>query len=210
MRKTPSDQIASSVIDWDDIHHRLEMVQISLERGAEPSLEEKKKILRSRAKLLAREPQKQPDAQHSLEVVEFILAYETYAIESSYVREVYPLREYTPLPGTPSFVLGIINVRGQILSVIDIKQFFDLPEKRLTDLNKVIILQKNEMEFGILADVILGVSIIPIHAMQTSLPTLTGIRAEYLRGVTSDRIVILDAEKILIDKKMMIHEELGK
>lgn len=50
---------------------------------------------------------------------------------SEYVREIYPLKEFTPIPCTPPFVLGIINVRGQILSVIDIKKFFDLPEKGL-------------------------------------------------------------------------------
>src|SRR3990172_4176155 len=154
-------------------------------------------ILKARAKALAREGKDKEAPEESIEVVEFLLAYERYGIESSYVREVYPLKELTPLPCTPPFVLGIINVRGQILSVIDIKKFFDLPEKGLTNLNKAIILHNDNMELGILADIILGVRSIPLEEIQPSLPTLTGIREEYLKGVTRWRVVILDAEKLL-------------
>jgi len=70
---------------------------------------------------------------------------------------------------------------GQILSVIDIKKFFGLPEKGLTDLNKVIVVRTQQMELGILADAVLGVRAIGLSDLQNSLPTLTGIRAEYLR-----------------------------
>ncbi len=170
--------------------------------------EEEKKILKARAKELAREALDDKAPEASMEIVEFVLAYETYGIESSHVREIYPLKELTPVPCTPSFVLGIINVRGQILSVIDIKKFFDLPEKGLTDLNKVIIIHNESMEFGILADVILGVSRASINDIQPGLPTLTGIREEYLIGITKERVIILDAEKLLVDKKILVHEEI--
>ena len=114
------------------------------------------------------------------------------------------------MPCTPPFVLGIINVRGQILSVIDLKKFFDLPEKGLTDLNKVIIVKGDSMQLGILADVILGYRTISLQDVQSPLPTLTGIREEYLRGVTSERLVVLDVGSILSDKNIVIHEEVQK
>ena len=202
----PGNKQAASV-DWSEIHRRLQAGREALERGWTPTAEEKKEILKARARALARAAKEKEATGDYLEVIEFLLAYETYAIESSSVREVYPLKELTPLPCTPPFVLGVINVRGQIVSVIDIKRFFDLPEKGLTDLNKVIILQDQEMEFGILADVIQGVRTISVREIQPSLPTLTGIRAEYLRGVTSDGLVVLDAAKILSDKKMIVQEE---
>ena len=91
--------------------------------------------------------------------------------------------------------------------MIDIKKFFDLPEKGLTDLNKVIILYDDKMEVSILADVILGVRLVPKGEIQPSLPTLTGIREKYLKGVTNGRVVILDGGKLLSDKKIIIHEE---
>ena len=193
--------------DRSQVQHRRKAAQESLEQGWLPTLEEKKALLRQRAKALAREPEKETAALVYLEIVAFQLAYETYGVESAFVREVYPLKDFTPLPCTPPFVLGIINMRGQILSVIDLKKFFDLPEKGLTDLNKVIILHNDKMEVGILADVILGVQLIPLEDIQPSLPTLTGVREAYLKGVSTEQTVILDAEKLLSNQDIIVHEE---
>lgn len=193
-------------INWDEIHRRLETSQDALGQGLQLTHAEKNKILKSRAKILAVESEKKAKAEEFIQVVEFLLACEKYAVASEYVREIYPLKEFTPIPCTPPFVLGIINVRGQILSVIDIKKFFGLPEKGLTDLNKVIILHTESMEFGILADAIIGVRNIVVSELQTSLPTLTGIREEYLKGIAKERTVILDAEKLLSDKSIVVHE----
>jgi purine-binding chemotaxis protein CheW len=171
--------------------------------------EEKKRILKARAKALAKEPAGQEIRQDSIGVMEFSLANERYGIESSYVREVYLMKELTSVPSTPAFVLGITSVRGRILSVIDIKKFFDLPEKGLGDLNRIIIVEAGEMELCILADVVMGVRSIALDEIQPSLPNLTGIRQEYLRGITKDQVVILDMEKFLSDKKIVVHEEIG-
>ena len=192
---------------WSEVYGRLNGIRDMIQKGLAPTGEEKTKILRARARSLALEPLKKDAVETSLEVVEFLLAHERYAIETVCVREVYPLKELTPLPCTPSFVLGVANVRGEILSIIDIKKFFELPEKGITDLNKIIIVHNGEIELGILADVMLGVRSIPSKRIQPSLPTLTGIREEYLKGVTDERVVILDAEKILSDKNIVVHEE---
>lgn len=167
--------------------------------------QEKKKILRARAISLAKRPVMQTD--ENLEILEFRLSHEKYGIESRFIREVYPLKELTSVPCTPSFVAGIINVRGQIVSVIDIKIFFDLPENGLTNKSRAIIIRNEKMEFGILADEILDVRSIPGREIHTSFPTLTGIRAEYLKGVTKEHLVVLDAGKILSDEKIIVQEE---
>lgn len=205
--QTTGKQPGKAAIDWEELRRRLERGRAALEQGAAPTTEERKRILRARARELAREAPQAPAPDAFLEVVAFELAYETYALETSWVREVYPLKEFMPLPGTRPFVLGLLNVRGRLLLVIDIKKFFDLPEKGLTDLNKVIIVHRNGRELGILADVILGVRLVPLTEIQESLPTLTGIRAEYLRGVTKERLVVLNAEKILSDKKLVVHDQ---
>lgn len=184
----------------------MEATHAAIERVWAPSPEETQRILKARAQALAREAEPVQAAGEHIEVVEFLLAHERYALESQYVREVYPLENLTPLPGTPLFVLGIVNLRGEILSVIDIKKFFDLPEKGLTDLNKVIVLHDGNMRFGILADVVIGVRHVAAGEIQSSLPTLTGIREEYLRGVTPERMIVLDAEKILHDEKLVVEE----
>jgi purine-binding chemotaxis protein CheW len=168
--------------------------------------EECRKILKVRARALAHEAQDREQVVEHLQVVEFMLAHERYGIESVLIREVYPLKEFTAVPCTPAFVLGIINVRGQIVSVVDLRKFFELPAKGLTDLNRAIVLRHRDMEFAVLADVILGVRYIPLPDIQTSLPTLTGVRSEYLKGVTKDGLVILDAKKVLLDPKVVVHE----
>jgi purine-binding chemotaxis protein CheW len=166
---------------------------------------EKKTILRARAKLLAQEPEQLAEEETSLEVVEFLLAQERYGIESSYIREIYPLKEVTPLPCTPPFVVGIINLRGQILSVIDPKKFFNLPEQTIES-HKVIIVYTPEMELGILVDAVLGVQTIPASQIQPSLFTASGITESYLHGLTADRLIILDIAKILDDPRLIVYE----
>jgi purine-binding chemotaxis protein CheW len=172
-----------------------------------PTREEGKKILKARARELARKPEGEETGIERIEIVEFLLAYERYGMESSYIGEVYPLKDLTPLPCTPPFVLGIMNVRGNIISVIDLRKFFDLPEKGLTDLNKVIIVHGDTIEFGILADAVLGSRRIPVTDLQLSLPTITDVRADYLKGVTEDRLVVLDGGKILADQRIVVHED---
>lgn len=169
---------------------------------------ETKAILKSRAMALAQEREKKQSAGEQIEVVEFLLAHERYGVESAFVREVYPLREFTPLPGTPPFVFGIINLRGEIISVVDIKKFFDLPEKGITDLNKVIVLQNAAMEFGILADAVPGARLISVEQIQPPPEAFTGVREKYLRGITPERMAILDAAKLLSDPKLIIQEEI--
>jgi purine-binding chemotaxis protein CheW len=169
--------------------------------------EQKQAILQARALLLATEitPPRAPDA--NIDVLEFMLTDECYAIETQYINEVYPLKELTPLPCTPSFVAGIINLRGRIISVIDIKRFFDIPPKGISDLNKIILLQKDDMEFGILADRIIGTQSIALNTLQDALPTLTGIRSDYLKGITPERHIVLDAAKLLSDTTIIVEEE---
>jgi purine-binding chemotaxis protein CheW len=195
-------------IDWNAVHNRIENARKALEQGALPSPEETRSILKKRAKALAQEPEQTGSPQNTLEIVEFSLSQEIYGIGSAFVREVYPLRELTPLPCTPSFVLGIISVRGQILSVIDLKKFFDLPERGITNLNKVIVVRNDAMELGIIADEIIGIRNISANELQPPLSTMTGIHAEYLKGVTGERLIVLDMDRILTDRKLVVQEEI--
>jgi purine-binding chemotaxis protein CheW len=169
--------------------------------------DKQQQILKKRALALAVEPKEIAAKEEHIEIVEFLLSGERYAIESAFISEVYPLKNLTPLPCTPAFVLGVINMRGTILSVIDLRTFFELPNRGLSDLNKVIVLNDGTMEFGILADVIVGVRLISVNTLLPLLPTLTDIRADYLKGVSEDRLVVLDGGKILSDQRMVVHED---
>jgi purine-binding chemotaxis protein CheW len=178
-----------------------------MEKTLQITPEEKSTILRSRAKELSMEIEIKETDEEFFEILEFLLAHETYAIETHFIREVYPMTELTPLPCTPAFVSGLINIRGQILTVIDMKKFFDLPEKGITNLNKVIVVRKETLELGILADEIIGISIIPVNELKPPLSTLTGIYADYLKGVTGERLILLDMERFLTDRRLIVNEE---
>ena len=170
--------------------------------------DQKQRILKARAQALAREPAPKV-TEAVVEIVEFSLATERYGIETGAVREVFPFKELTPVPCTPSFFVGIVNVRGRMIAVVDLKKFFDLPASGLHDLHQVIILHSAEMNLGILADDVAGVRSVPVSQLQASLPTLGGIGQHYLRGVTGERLVILDAARILADPRIIVQEEVS-
>jgi len=197
-----------TTIDWDGIKNRVNMMQDSLNQKIVLPQEEKHSMFKARAQALAVETKDKTAQNEFVEIVLFGLASETYGVESTFIREVYPLKDYTILPGTPSFVLGIVNVRGQIISVIDLKKFFNLPEKGLGELNKVIIIRNERMEFGILADIIHGTRSLAIEEIQTPPVSTVGIGAGYLKGVTNEHYIILDAQKILDDESIIVNQEL--
>lgn len=168
---------------------------------------EDRDLLKIRATEMAREPEIAKEASASLNIIAFSLSSEIYGIESDFVSEVYPMKDFTPLPGVPSYIIGVMNVRGKVLAVIDLKKFFHLTANGLGELNKVIILSNDEMEFGILADTVLGAQILSIDEIKPAPKTVSGIGEDYLMGVTADRMIILSAERLLNDKSIIVNEE---
>lgn len=161
-------------------------------------------LLLARARDLAREDATAgKDAGATVEVIEFGLADETYAFELAYVREAGALVELTPLPGVPAAILGLTCVHGQIIAVVDLRKIFGLPERGLRDSRQVLVLQSATMEFGVLAERVAGVRRLPLAALQPSLPTLTDVRAAYLKGIMPDGTVVLSAAKLLADPHMV-------
>ena len=164
-------------------------------------------ILSYRAKLLAEEEEKISVEEETIEIIEFLLSYEKYGIESSYIKEVYAMKDFTTVPCTPDFVKGITSLRGEIISIVDIKKFFDLPDKGLTDLNRVLIANNGKMKMGILADRILGVKMVLNNDIKTDLKSIKNISSSYLKGITSDHLIILDIDKILTDPNFIVDQE---
>lgn len=203
-KKEESGKRKPAPIDWDAVRKKVEEAGERLAKGRRLDKDEADLLLAERAAIFSAVAGEAPE-EDSMEVVEFALASERYAFESQTVREVVSINELTPVPCTPHFVLGIINLRGQILSVIDIKRLFGLPEKGITQLNKVIVLSTDDMEFGVLADEVTGSVRVRSSSIKT-LPTLTGIREEFLKGVTGEGLVVLDALKLLKEKSIVVRE----
>jgi purine-binding chemotaxis protein CheW len=195
----------AEAIDWNAIQQRLAGLRRMVEDDAALEPAHAARVLRARAEALAAQPPAAADHEQ-LEIIEFLLAEERYGVATALVREVCPLLELTPVPCTPGYVLGIIDVRGEFVSVIDVKRFFDLAEQGLSDLNKVIVLAAGGMAFGILADTIVSVRTIARADLQAPPPTLTAVRSEYLLGVTGEHLALIDAEKLLGDSSLIVNE----
>ena len=186
-------------INWPEISKRLETTKAAMDRVINPTVEDKRKVLRERAAILALEKYPDNSGQEIIDFLEFMLAGERYGIEIKFIREVYPLKRLVPVPGSPSYILGITSVRGQMIAVIELKRFFNLPDKGLTELDKVIILQVGDDEIGIRADSIQDLRSVTAAKIQHSLVTLHGVRERYLHGVSDEAVIIIDAKKLIDD-----------
>jgi purine-binding chemotaxis protein CheW len=199
---------AAARFDYRRLEGKLRAAHAALESTWTPTPLESRKVLLSRALALARQDQPEQAPAARIEVLEFKLANERYAIESRYVREVFPLENLAPVPCTPAHVLGVANLRGEIISVLDIRVFFDLPKVGLPDLNKVLLLESEHMNFGLLVDAVIKVERIPVAAIQPASPAMTGIRQTYLKGLTEDCMAILDGAKLLSDTAIVVNESI--
>lgn len=195
-------------IDWEAIHRRLAVAADTISGGFDHGPEETRRILRVRARAAARPPVKPDDAER-LEVLAFSLAGETYGVETCHVREVCQLKDLTAVPCTPPFVAGVMNLRGQIIAIIELREFFQLPARGLTDLNRVIVLRGGDNELGLLADSIDGVRPVAASDLQEGLPTLTGVRQRFLKGITGRMLAVLDGDRLLGDAGLKVNEQVN-
>lgn len=174
---------------------------------AAPDEDRIRAVLHARAVALSR---RQDDGAarraDTIDVLEFGLAEERYAIETRFVQEVQVLRNLTELPCTPAFIAGVVNLRGQVLAVIDLRQFFHLPEKGSSALQRIVVVGKVESEFGLLVDRSAGVYPIASSALQPPLPTASGIGTRHVRGITAESLVVLDMDAILADPSLLVDE----
>ncbi len=165
--------------------------------------------LRRRARLLARRKEAPRAAGEDLLAVEIVLASERYAVECAYVREVQTLRDLTPLPGTPPWIAGVVNVRGEILSVTDLRRLFALREKGLPEQTKLVVLEGEGRAFGVVADTVVGTRSVPLSSIAPPPPTIDGPGRSFLRGVAADGLIVLDALRILTDPSLVVGKRPG-
>ena len=162
-------------------------------------------LLRQRALKLAR-AEVEAVAGEQLHLLFFALGGETYAVESTFVGEVLPLPGMSRLPCAPPTVLGIANCHGHILPVFDLRVVLSLPGGG-GSLDNAIVLSHGGMAFGVLADEILGIRHLPLADLHPNLPTAAGGGHDYVRGISTDQAVVLDAGKMLADPRLIVDEQ---
>jgi purine-binding chemotaxis protein CheW len=201
-----SSRTPPSRIDWQQVRTRLAEAMEATQASIHLSPERARAVLEERARLLARVPPAPPAAGEVFQVVSFSLGDERYAIETRYVREVVRLRDYAPLPGAPAFVFGALNLRGEVLAVMDLRPFCGVPQRSPTDLARVLVLGSTRAEFGILTDATQEVIAIGREDVLEAPASVSGTAREYLLGVTSEALIVLDGAVLLRDGRLFIDQ----
>jgi purine-binding chemotaxis protein CheW len=152
-----------------------------------------------------------PDAKE-IQLVNFRLRDQEFGLDIGSVREITRVTDISRIPEAPSFILGVTNLRGQIIPVVDMARQFDLPpQDKLPESARIVVTELNGQTVGMLVDEVPEVLKIPAENIEPA-PELiqTEIRKDFIKGVGKIEtriIVLLDLEKVLAPHET---EELAK
>lgn len=136
----------------------------------------------------------------TVKVVVFRLMNEEYGVEVSQVKSIERFQPITRVPNTPPFVKGVINLRGVITPIIDLRSRFNLEERPYNELTRIIIVFVDNIEVGMIVDTAHDILDIPVDEIEAPPEVVGGIKADYLRGVAKvkDRLyILLNLNKVL-------------
>ena len=137
-----------------------------------------------------------------LQWVTFKLDNETYGINVMQVQEVLRYTEIAPVPGAPDYVLGIINLRGNVVTVIDTRSRFGLQSAELDDSTRIVIIEAEKQVIGILVDSEAEVVYLRRSEIDNAPNVGTEESAKYIQGVSNrdnELLILVDLDKLLSD-----------
>jgi purine-binding chemotaxis protein CheW len=138
--------------------------------------------------------------EQTRQIIVFRLSREWYGVEITKVKEVIKVGKITYLPSSPEHVAGIVNLRGKILSVTDLKTIFSLPHEEPTDKTRIIAVESGMLETGFLVDEVVESIEVPVCKIEPALLTIPAEEAEYLEGqckMDNKLIALVSVEKVL-------------
>ncbi|MCI0407905.1 MAG: chemotaxis protein CheW [Acidobacteria bacterium] len=194
-------------LNWQESYTRLERTRQALEAGGNVPPEEAKRILAGRAQVLAKPLEEAPTVTDTLELLVFSIARERYGIETAYILEVVSLPGLTPVPSAPPFVLGVVNHRGRILPVLDLRRLLGMAGHGIVEGSRVVAVQAGGMPFGIFADAVAGTVRVSAQNVSPSPVIATGDHQAVVRGVTEEMIAVLDLEALARDPRIVVNQE---
>jgi purine-binding chemotaxis protein CheW len=145
-----------------------------------------------------------------LKVIVFSLAHERYGVEVEKVKTIERMVPMTRVPRTPAFVKGVINLRGVVVPVIDLRGRFGLPETEFTNNSRIIIVSVGELEVGLIVDSASDVVDVDEDSIVDPPEIVGGIKAKYLRGIArinSDQLLVMLNLHEVLNKKEIIQLE---
>jgi len=145
-----------------------------------------------------------------LQWVTFRLAGETYGVNVMQVQEVLRYSEIAPVPGAPPYVLGIINLRGNVVTVIDTRHRFGLEPGEMTDNTRIVIIEADNHVVGILVDSVAEV----VYLRQSEIETAPNVgndeSAKFIQGVchkNDELLILIELDKLLTEAEWAELEE---
>ncbi len=171
-------------------------------------------ILEERARLLARLPEKKADSGETLEVLTFHLGTEYIGIPTEGVHEIQPLSAHywSCVPCTPDFIVGIVNLRSRIYSIMDLTVFWGLPPHPLSEKAHILLVRsghgssRHEIELTLLTDDLDKVCRLRLDDLNPTPPTVSPKVQAHVRGITADMMMVLDLESLLSDPNIIVCE----
>lgn len=146
-------------------------------------------------------------------IIAFKLGEEEYGVEVSQIQEIVKLRDITRVPKAPYYIRGVMNLRGNVIPVIDLRKRFSLPSKETTDQTRIIVFDIKGVKFGIMVDAVSEVIRLPRENIEPPPPiAMGGIESSYIRGVgklQNKLIILLDLEKALNLEELVAEESRG-
>lgn len=135
-----------------------------------------------------------------LKLIIFKLGREEYGLDILKVQEIKRLMSITRVPSTPFFIKGVINLRGSVLPVIDLRTRLNLPENSLTDAARIIVVLINENIVGFIVDEVVEVTTMSKGNVEAATSLSSGISAEYFSGIAKAEnrlFILLNPENIV-------------
>lgn len=132
-------------------------------------------------------------------ILMFRLGTERYALDVQAVRGVRPLTRMTRVPGTPSFYRGVVNLRGQIVSVMDLRAYFGVPMVEERPPKELILASAAGLDLALMAHHIEDVATLPKAAIEP-------VEIRSARGIAPGRLIVLDAEQLFADERLIVGE----
>ncbi len=128
-----------------------------------------------------------------IQVVSFHLGSEEYGVDISQVQEIIRMVEITHVPRAPRFMEGVINLRGQLIPIIDLRTRFSMPRSEHTKSTRIVVTEIGSKKVGIIVDAVSEVINIPIEQVEDAPDMIAGVGTEYIQGVgkVADRLIIL-------------------
>ncbi len=139
-----------------------------------------------------------------LQWVTYKLGEETYGINVMQVQEVLRHTEIAPVPGAPDYVLGIINLRGNVVTVIDTRSRFGLPSSDISDNTRIVIIESDDQVVGILVDSVAEVVYLRSSEIDSAPNVGTEESAKFIQGVSNrdgQLLILVDLNKLLNDEE---------